>query len=161
MTVTRPQEDFCKWPLPQGLDHKDLLLTSKCLVFSVAINPKIICLVITSPFQGNCLPFYPTKPLCFSGTHACRLHSSVSQMHRPRSSVCLPLKVQRRSRGIKCKPDLVISQLKTLLRLPVAHWAMANSLLWLTRPACLAFCPLLPQCLTQRIFQVLGLPGSQ
>lgn len=35
--------------------------------------------------------------------------------------MCLPSKVQRRSRGIKCKPDLVISQLKTLLWLPTAH----------------------------------------
>lgn len=61
VTMTKPQEDFWKWHLTLGYDNKDLLLTSKSLVFSVSIKPQIICLGIISPCQGDCLPFYPTK----------------------------------------------------------------------------------------------------
>lgn len=59
VSVTKPQEDFWERPLTLGPGNRDLLLTSKGLVLSVAIKPQIICVVIICPVI--IFPFYPTK----------------------------------------------------------------------------------------------------
>lgn len=144
VTVTKPQEDFWEWPLTLGPDNKDLLLTSKGLVLSVGIKPQIICLVIISPCRGDCLPFYPTKVqmlqttlLWFPDAEAQELCGRTSQ-HK-----------FREAEG--SNSNLILSSLclKQFCGSLLPSGTMANPFPWFTRPAYLAFCLLLPQCLTQ------------
>lgn len=143
MTVTKPQEDFWEWPLTLGPNNKDLLLTSKGLVLSVGIKPQIICLTIISPCRGDCLPFYPTKVQMPS--------DYTSLVPRCRGPGALWTS-QHKFRGAEgSNANLILSSL------PLKHFCgsllpsgtTANPFPWLTRPAYLAFCLLLPRCLTQ------------